>query len=86
MFHMPCGHEYCRTCWDTYIATSLDRLGPSSVDAMTCPHDGCTELITEHEIEELSSDIDKLKTFRKYQVQSFVNTSKGLRYRRGTNC
>lgn len=86
MFYMPCGHEYCRTCWDTYIATSLDRLGPGSVDAMTCPHDGCTELITEHEIEELSSDIEKLNTFRKYQVQSFVTTSKGLRYCRGTNC
>ena len=84
MFSMPCGHEYCRSCWETYIQTSMERFGPSCVYSMTCPHDGCSELVTEEEVKKIHPS--SFPSFRNYQIQSFVTASDGLRFCRGPDC
>jgi len=82
MIGMPCGHEFCETCWYGFISNALDK-GPLCVRE-TCPQAGCNELITEEEVCRAAPDL--LPKFECYQLRSFVETYGMTRWCPGPGC
>jgi len=82
MIGMPCGHEFCETCWYGYIHNALEK-GPACVRE-TCPEAGCNELITEEEVCKAAPDL--LPKFESYQLRSFVETYGMTRWCPGPGC
>lgn len=82
MICMPCGHEFCDTCWYGYIHNALDK-GPLCVRE-SCPQAGCNELITEEEVTRAAPDL--LPKFETYQLRSFVETYGMTRWCPGAGC
>mmetsp|Transcript_5513 Transcript_5513/g.12036 ORF Transcript_5513/g.12036 Transcript_5513/m.12036 type:complete len:480 (+) Transcript_5513:375-1814(+) len=82
MICMPCGHEFCETCWYGYVHNALDK-GPLCVRE-TCPQAGCNELITEEEVTRAAPDL--LPKFESYQLRSFVETYGMTRWCPGPGC
>jgi len=82
MIGMPCGHEFCETCWYGFIANALEK-GPLCVRE-SCPQAGCKELITEEEVERAAPDL--LPKFETYQLRSFVETYGMTRWCPGPGC
>lgn len=82
MIGMPCGHEFCETCWYGYIANALEK-GPQCVRE-SCPQAGCKELITEEEVTRAAPDL--LPKFETYQLRSFVETYGMTRWCPGPGC
>ncbi|KAL7553867.1 hypothetical protein ACHAWF_017206 [Thalassiosira exigua] len=82
MIAMPCGHEFCETCWYGFVSNALEK-GPPCVRE-TCPQAGCNELITEVEVERAAPDL--LPKFEKYQVRSFVESYGMTRWCPGPGC
>ena len=82
MIGMPCGHEFCETCWYGYIHNALEK-GPACVRE-TCPEAGCSELITEEEVAKAAPDL--LPKFENYQLRSFVETYGMTRWCPGPGC
>lgn len=82
MIGMPCGHEFCETCWYGFIHNALEK-GPACVRE-TCPEAGCNELITEEEIAKAAPDL--LPKFESYQLRSFVETYGMTRWCPGPGC
>lgn len=82
MISMPCGHEFCETCWYGFIHNALDK-GPLCVRE-SCPQAGCNELITEEEVSRAAPDL--LPKFESYQLRSFVETYGMTRWCPGPGC
>lgn len=82
MISMPCGHEFCETCWYGYIANALEK-GPLCVRE-TCPQAGCSELLSEEEVGRAAPDL--LPKFENYQLRSFVETYGLTRWCPGPGC
>jgi ariadne-1 len=82
MIAMPCGHEFCETCWYGFISNALDK-GPLCLRE-TCPQAGCNELITEAEVCRAAPDL--LPKFECYQLRSFVETYGMTRWCPGPGC
>eukprot|EP00594_Rhizosolenia_setigera_P014635 CAMPEP_0178956058 /NCGR_PEP_ID=MMETSP0789-20121207/9993_1 /TAXON_ID=3005 /ORGANISM="Rhizosolenia setigera, Strain CCMP 1694" /LENGTH=542 /DNA_ID=CAMNT_0020637845 /DNA_START=103 /DNA_END=1731 /DNA_ORIENTATION=- len=82
MFSMPCGHEFCLECWGDYISDKLAD-GPTCIKA-TCPQEGCNEIITEEEVTKLQHA--QLPKFKEYQLRSFVQVNRKLRWCPGAGC
>lgn len=82
MISMPCGHEFCETCWYGYIANALEK-GPLCVRE-TCPQAGCCELLSEEEVGRVAPDL--LPKFENYQLRSFVETYGLTRWCPGPGC
>ena len=82
MIGMPCGHEFCETCWYGFISSSLEK-GPRCVRE-TCPQAGCNELVTEEEVRRVVPDL--LPKFERYQLQSFVEMCGMTRWCPGPGC
>jgi ariadne-1 len=82
MIGMPCGHEFCETCWHGFICSALDK-GPRCVRE-TCPQVGCNELITEEEVRRAAPHL--LSKFERYQLQSFVEMCGMARWCPGPGC
>lgn len=82
MMAMPCGHEFCLTCWYGYIHNALEK-GPLCVRE-SCPQAGCDELITNEEVARAAPDL--LPKFESYQLRSFVETYGMTRWCPGPGC
>eukprot|EP00956_Cyclotella_meneghiniana_P026671 scaffold58259_cov107-Cyclotella_meneghiniana.AAC.1 len=82
MIAMPCGHEFCETCWYGFIHNALEK-GPLCVRE-TCPQAGCNELITQEEVARAAPDL--LPKFESYQLRSFVETYGMTRWCPGPGC
>jgi len=82
LISMPCNHEYCRQCWRGFVEVMI-RDGPTCI-GMTCPAPGCTELVTEEEVEQAAPEL--LSKYRSFQVKSFVERSKDSRWCPGRGC
>ena len=82
MIGMPCGHEFCETCWYGFISNALEK-GPLCVRE-TCPQAGCHELITEEEVRRAAPDL--LPKYEQYQLRSFVETYGMTRWCPGPGC
>lgn len=82
MIGMPCGHEFCETCWYGFVANALEK-GPQCVRE-TCPQAGCNEVITEEEVGRAAPDL--LPKFQSYQLKSFVETFGMTRWCPGPGC
>lgn len=82
MIGMPCGHEFCESCWYGYVSNALEK-GPLCVRE-TCPQAGCHELITEDEVSRSAPDL--LPKFENYQLRSFVETYGMTRWCPGPGC
>jgi ariadne-1 len=82
MIGMPCGHEFCETCWYGFIANALEK-GPLCVRE-SCPQAGCREVITEVEVARAAPDL--LPKFETYQLRSFVETYGMTRWCPGPGC
>ncbi|KAL9190222.1 hypothetical protein ACHAXT_007433 [Thalassiosira profunda] len=82
MIRMPCGHEFCETCWYGYISNAMEK-GPVCVRE-SCPESGCKELITEEEVARAAPDL--LPKFEGYQLRSFVDTNGSTRWCPGPGC
>ena len=82
MISMPCGHEFCETCWYGFIHNALEK-GPLCVRE-SCPQAGCNELVTEEEVERAAPDL--LPKFESYQLRSFVETYGMTRWCPGPGC
>lgn len=82
MIRMPCGHEFCESCWFGYVNNALDK-GPLCVRE-TCPQAGCNELMTEEEVSRAAPDL--LPKFEIYQLRSFVETYGMTRWCPGPGC
>ncbi|KAL7534320.1 hypothetical protein ACHAXR_005791 [Thalassiosira sp. AJA248-18] len=82
MICMPCGHEFCESCWYGYVNNALDK-GPLCVRE-TCPQAGCHELITEDEVSRAAPNL--LPKFESYQLRSFVETYGMTRWCPGPGC
>lgn len=79
---MPCGHEFCKECWQSYIENAISE-GPSCI-RKTCPQNGCKELMTEEEVSQ--SAPDSLSKFETYQLRSFVESNSLTRWCPGRGC
>mmetsp|Transcript_11209 Transcript_11209/g.27549 ORF Transcript_11209/g.27549 Transcript_11209/m.27549 type:complete len:536 (-) Transcript_11209:233-1840(-) len=82
MMSMPCGHEFCETCWYGFVHNALEK-GPLCVHE-TCPQAGCNEVITEEEVARAAPDL--LPKFVSYQLKSFVETYGMTRWCPGPGC
>ena len=82
MLSMPCGHEFCRDCWAGFIKSKISD-GPSCIRT-TCPQAGCTEVITEEEVEKAAPDL--LEKFEGYQLRNFVELNGTSRWCPGPGC
>ena len=82
MLSMPCGHEFCRDCWAGFIKSKISD-GPSCIRT-TCPQAGCTEVITEEEVEQAAPDL--LEKFEGYQLRNFVELNGTSRWCPGPGC
>lgn len=82
MIGMPCGHEFCETCWYGFVHNALEK-GPPCVRE-TCPQAGCDEVITEEEVARAAPDL--LPKFQSYQLRSFVETYGMTRWCPGPGC
>lgn len=85
MLSMPCGHAFCYDCWSDFCVNAVDD-GPSCVVA-TCPHAGCTEVVTEEEMTEaLGPASPVLAKFKNFQLRSFVESNPFTRWCPGRGC
>jgi len=80
---MPCGHEFCLDCWHDFCVNAIDQEGPSSVYT-TCPNAGCTEVLTEVEVEKAAKD--QLPLFHTFQLRNFVESNTLTRWCPGAGC
>eukprot|EP00566_Odontella_aurita_P009332 CAMPEP_0113537368 /NCGR_PEP_ID=MMETSP0015_2-20120614/6788_1 /TAXON_ID=2838 /ORGANISM="Odontella" /LENGTH=516 /DNA_ID=CAMNT_0000436857 /DNA_START=145 /DNA_END=1695 /DNA_ORIENTATION=+ /assembly_acc=CAM_ASM_000160 len=80
---MQCGHEYCHICWKRYLETAINTEGPRCLYT-TCPEPRCDMLVTERTIAELAPTV--LNKFTQYQLRSFIETNKKLRWCPGPSC
>lgn len=86
MLTMPCGHAFCYDCWSAFCENAVND-GPSCVVA-TCPHDACTEVVTEDEMTEAlgASSPEVLAKFKNFQLRSFVESNPFTRWCPGPGC
>lgn len=86
---MPCGHSFCIDCWHDFCVNAV-REGPVCVKA-TCPHAGCTEVVTEDEMKRALEAgagvaVPELQKFLNFQLRSFVESNKLTRWCPGRGC
>jgi len=91
MMSMPCGHEFCLDCWEDFCINAIVQEGPSCV-FVTCPEAGCTEVVTEIEVEKATKgnnnddNNDHLQKFQTYQLRNFVDSNTLTRWCPGIGC
>lgn len=92
---MPCGHAFCRDCWSDFCVNAIQEEGPTCV-CVTCPHAGCSEVVTEDEICQIlavattakDDDPNKklLQKYKNYQLRSFIESNPLTRWCPGKGC
>jgi len=82
MLSMPCGHEFCLECWRGFIDNMIGN-GISSI-ITKCPQSGCSEVVTEEEVQKAAPGLLPKYTF--YQLQSFVELNRCSRWCPGPEC
>lgn len=83
MYSMSCRHAFCRICWKTYLETAINTEGPRCL-CTTCPEPRCGQVITEDDVSELAPTA--VEKFVQYQLRSFVETNKKVRWCPGPSC
>jgi len=82
LFSMDCGHEFCKKCWNAYIAEAVSQ-GPKCVFTQ-CPYPKCTEIVTKQEVSKLASGV--LDKFEEYQLRSYIQSNWKMRWCPGPSC
>ena len=82
MLGMPCGHEFCTECWSDFVANAISE-GPACI-LKSCPQAKCNEIMTEDEVAKAAPDL--LPKFELFQLRSFAESSKLIRWCPGKGC
>mmetsp|Transcript_16792 Transcript_16792/g.26193 ORF Transcript_16792/g.26193 Transcript_16792/m.26193 type:complete len:577 (+) Transcript_16792:125-1855(+) len=84
-FAMPCGHSFCKDCWNNYIDHMIS-LGPNEAIHGKCPQAGCQELVTEEELDSLNCSAEIKNKYKGYQLRCFVEQNGHTRWCPGAGC
>ncbi|XP_027171774.1 probable E3 ubiquitin-protein ligase ARI8 [Coffea eugenioides] len=80
---IACGHLFCKTCWKTYISTSVND-GRGCL-MLRCPEPKCRATVGEELIYSLASDEDKEK-YNNYLVRSYIEDRKKTKWCPAPGC
>ena len=83
MYSMPCGHIFCRTCWQSYLDVSLEE-NHSLIFDLACPKEGCFERLTSDDVANIAPDLLGIWRYRRFA--SFVNMDTRHRFCPGPDC
>ncbi|KAI0978171.1 hypothetical protein GJ496_011485 [Pomphorhynchus laevis] len=81
---LRCRHEFCNTCWDSYLNTQILTEGRS--DTIQCPAQSCNVQVDENLVRKLIKDKMVLARYQKLVGRSFVENSKLFRWCPGPSC
>lgn len=82
-YAMPCGHTFCRSCWNIYLNTAFEIGGGGALTA-TCPQHDCGERVMYEDIE--SVDPELLPKWNDDLITSFVTMDDHYRRCPGPEC
>ena len=80
---IACGHLFCKTCWKTYISTSIND-GRGCL-MLRCPEPKCRATVGEELIYSLASNEDKEK-YNNYLVRSYIEDRKKTKWCPAPGC
>jgi hypothetical protein len=83
LFAMPCGHTFCKPCWNDFVQTAVAD-GPSCIRT-TCPEASCKEVVTDQEVQQVAP-MEMVQKFQLYQLRAFVDSSALTRWCPGRGC
>ncbi|KZT74024.1 putative ring-finger protein ariadne-1 [Daedalea quercina L-15889] len=76
VFRSRCGHEFCETCWATYVTGKIKEEGQC---LFNCMQDGCKTAVDEPSIEKLVAK-GVFERYRELLLQSYVGGHATLRF------
>lgn len=83
MTALPCGHKFCKDCWQCYTTESLN-IGVNSVFTR-CMHDQCNEAIGPGFCRQVLEP-SKRELYNRYVMQSFCNNNKDIAWCPSPGC
>ncbi|KAF5188565.1 E3 ubiquitin-protein ligase arih1, partial [Thalictrum thalictroides] len=83
MHAAACGHLFCRSCWNSYISTSIND-GPGCL-MLRCPDPSCGAAVGQEMINVLVSDEAKAK-YARYLLRSYVEASRKSKWCPAPGC
>ena len=81
---MPCRHQHCLKCWQSYLESSIAHGG--SGQKISCPS-RCNQIVDDEQVLKLLGHNERLK--KRYQelvIDSFVDTNRLTHWCPGTAC
>lgn len=78
-----CNHFFCRACYTQYLISKVDE--GVGCPLTRCPEFRCTEVVTENFFRSLAP-AEKLATYSRYNLKSFVDMSSSFRWCPGRGC
>ena len=79
----PCGHQFCRSCWQSYLLSTLEE-GKYHILRVRCPQHECGERVTIDDIARVHPDI--VERFSTAYRDSFVENDPCHRVCPGPDC
>lgn len=82
---MPCGHAFCLDCWTDFAVNLVQHEGRATA---TCPHAGCTEVVTQDEVQPaLEHKHPQLwHKYQQFQLKAYVEANTLTRWCPGPGC
>jgi hypothetical protein len=76
-YGMPCGHQYCISCWKEYLNCALqDRQQNTTVLLpVSCPDQECNERVTVEDLQVAAPDL--IKMWNDIALRAFIYNNKG---------
>ncbi|XP_064598005.1 ankyrin repeat and IBR domain-containing protein 1-like [Liolophura sinensis] len=74
--HMSCEHQFCRTCWKTYLNLKIQE---GEAHHITCPAYGCSRLVPVDIIESVVSR-QMARKYLQFDIQAFVESNPTIKW------
>ncbi|XP_066565528.1 ankyrin repeat and IBR domain-containing protein 1-like isoform X1 [Amia ocellicauda] len=79
---MPCGHEFCRECWEGFLNLKIQEgAGPN----IFCPACGCSQLVPAEIIESIVSK-EMYKRYLLFDIKAFVDSNPAIKWCPNPGC
>jgi ariadne-1 len=82
-FALPCGHRYCRTCWQNYLEVKIND-GAECITA-TCMAPKCKSVVHEEAYKKIVSP-KLFEQYSKFLLRSFVDDNPKVKWCPAPNC
>ena len=82
-FSGPCGHDFCSSCWQSFLLSTLDE-GKQHIIGVRCPQHDCDERMTLEEIARLHPELGE--SWREAYMDAFVDIESRHRCCPGPDC